>query len=255
MEVRVPTSSCKVDANGLAHAGSQRSLQLWVNRNREDLSLRVVDALRGDLPATGSVRWVSPLERSGYEEYHDAGFLRAVGCEQALPQLAEFWPKGGPYWDALAVVEDQALGVDRGVILIEAKSYPGEMFSGGCGASPKSRPRIEAALGTTREWLGVSGAADWTGPLYQHANRLAHLYFLREIVHVPAWLVNIYFVNDRRSPTTQAEWLPALAQARLELGLTGVAPHEADLFLDVVEQLAVFAGRDRPSSERSEVGW
>ena len=225
------TPSGRVDAGGLAYAGSQRSLQLWVNRRGEILTERVVDVLHGGLPVGSSLRWASPLEVVRYAEYHDADFLRAVGCERHISQLASFWPKGGPHWDALAVVVNRCSGVERGVILVEAKSYPREMYSGGCAASPSSRRRIEEALGATREWLGAGAGADWTGPLYQHANRLAHLYFLREIAGVPAWLVNVCFVDDRRSPTTQEEWLLALARARQELGLTEIAPYEADLFL------------------------
>jgi hypothetical protein len=236
MEVRMLAENDGVDTNGLAHAGSQRSLQLWVNRRGDDLSESIRDALRHELPSSSVIRWVSPLASKRYAEYHDTDFLRAVGYDRLSARLASFWPKGGPHWDALAVVEDPCLNGASGVILLEAKSYAREMYSGGCAASPASRRHIEESLGVIKGWLGAATGADWTGPLYQHANRLAHLYFLREIAGVPTWLINVCFVNDRRSPTGRDGWLIALAQARQELGLVGQAPHEADLILDAMNE-------------------
>jgi hypothetical protein len=66
-----------------------------------------------------------------------------------------------------------------GVLLVQAKSYPLEMYSNGCSASEVSRTQILEALQQTRCWLPVS-PADWTG-LYQSAIRLAHLYFMRDL--------------------------------------------------------------------------
>ena len=42
------------------------------------------------------------------------------------------------------------------------------------------------------------------GPLYQFPNRLAHLYFFREIVKVPAWLVNVCYLDDPKHQPRQA---------------------------------------------------
>jgi hypothetical protein len=108
--------------------------------------------------------------------------------------LAELWPQGGPVWDALARV---TLHGSRGpgVLLVEAKSYPQELYSNGCCASEVSRGQIVRALQNTQRWLGVE-QTDWTGPLYQSANRLAHLYFLREVAGVPTWFVNLCFAGD-----------------------------------------------------------
>jgi len=54
--------------------------------------------------------------------------------------------------------------------------------------------------------MGVSPDADWLGRLYQSANRLAYLYFLREIGKIDAFLANVYFTGDPYSPTTRQEW-------------------------------------------------
>ena len=62
---------------------------------------------------------------------------------------------------------------------------------------------IQSSLARTKEWLGVSPDADWLGRLYQSGNRLAYLYFLREIGKVDAFLANVYFTGDPHSPTTR----------------------------------------------------
>jgi hypothetical protein len=78
-------------------------------------------------------------------------------------------------------------------LLVESKSHVAEIFGSGCGAEAASSiSKIERAITTAKEWLHVSPQADWTGPLYQSANRIAHLYFFREVLRIEAWLVNVY---------------------------------------------------------------
>ena len=91
----------------------------------------------------------------------------------------------------------------EGVLLVEAMSYTEELYGGGCGATGTSLIKIKAALQRTRRWLGVVDQVDWLGPLYPGANRLAHLYFLREILGVPTWFVNVCFTGDPRRPTAR----------------------------------------------------
>lgn len=222
----------RVDDSGRAYAGSQLQIQLYVNRRADELSQHVLEALPSLASLGSDIRWVSPLESERFVEYQDRAFLRAVGLEHLASQLSGFWPSGGPVWDALAAVGFEKYPGVKGVILVEAKSHASEVYGGGCRAAPRSRKTIEAALGATKAWLGVPENADWAGPLYQSANRLAHLYFFREVARVPAWLVNVYFLDDPHSPTTLEEWQPAIAQVKAELGLTRIAiPHSAELFL------------------------
>jgi hypothetical protein len=184
------------------------------------------------------------MESERFVEYQDRAFLRAIGLEHLGRQLSGFWPGGGPVWDALAALEFKKYPGVKGVILVEAKSHPAEVYGSGCQASPRSRNKIEAALSETKRWLGVSQDADWTGPLYQSANRLAHLYFFCEVARVPAWLVNVYFLKDPHSPTSQQEWQPAILQVKAELGLTGMAiPHGAELFLQARERRELVSAR------------
>ena len=94
------------------------------------------------------------------------------------------------------------------------------------------------SFGQTKRWLGADATADWCGPLYQSANRLAHLYFLREIVKVPAWLVHVCFVADPRTPTAVNAWRPALAVAEKQLGLPEQSPYATAVFLSVEDHHA-----------------
>jgi hypothetical protein len=74
------------------------------------------------------------------------------------------------------------------------------------------------------------------GKYYQYANRLAHLYFLREINGLDARLIFLYFLSDpdTRGPRSRAEWKPAIAEAHLALGLSDRLPSCVnELFIDV----------------------
>jgi len=200
----------RIDNLGRAYAGSQLQLQIYVNLRAEELSQKIIQGLPS-LESLGlSLRWVSPLEKDKFAEYQDSAFLKACGFEELSADLRRFWPRGGPVWDALACVDYGEVHTGKGVLLVEAKSHPPEIYGSGCQASPKSRRKIEEALLLAKRWLGIKENIDWTGPLYQSANRFAHLYFFREIANVPAWFVNIYFLNDPHSPTL----MPARSSGR-----------------------------------------
>jgi hypothetical protein len=64
-------------------------------------------------------------------------------------------------------------------------------------------------------------SVDWSKVFYQYTNRLAHLYLLRELNDVPAYMVFVYFVGDRemQGPQTTQEWKSALQIVRGLLGL------------------------------------
>jgi hypothetical protein len=226
--------SSRTDPTGCAYAGSQLQIQLWVNCRRAALDRRVCETLPSLAAARPEIEWVSPIRQDGFAEYQDADFLQRVGLARLTDDLRSFWPKGGPCWDGLAVVRLGGSRAATGVLMVEAKSYPGEIHGGGCkAAAPRSRTRIEDALAATKRWLGAPPDADWTGPLYQSANRLAHLYFFTQVAKVPAWLLNVYFVNDPRSPTSVAEWGAALGKLKKELGLDGRSvPNAGQLLLE-----------------------
>jgi hypothetical protein len=219
----------RTDDSGAAYAGSQLQTQLWVNRRPHHLN----GALRESVPGLehASFRWRSPLASDAYAEYRDGAFLQAVDLQEHATSLQEFWPARGPVWDALAVVEVDG---QTGVVLCEGKSYPGELYGSGSKAGPKSRARIEAALKQTQDWLGISVSMEvWCDPLYQTANRLAHLFWLNNVVGVPAWFVHLLYLNDRHSnyATSRATWETELAKADKTLALPEDVPGAGHVFL------------------------
>jgi len=196
-----------------------------VNERSHALNSAIAQSLSRYKLDESAIQWVSPLAADTYSEYQDSEFLERVGLGILAPRLLEFWPRGLPCWDALAKIEG-------GCLLIEAKSHVPEMYGGGCGASsPRSKQKIKAALDATHAWLGVSPEVDWMGRLYQSANRFASLYFLREIAGVQAFLVNVYFVGDPRTPTTREVWDAAIGDVNRELGLVHEVPYSAAVFL------------------------
>ena len=96
-------------------------------------------------------------------------------------------------------------------LLLEAKANIPELISH-CGAkNPDSIRLIADRLKETQKWLGCRSTKDWTRYFYQYVNRLAHLYFLRELQGRDAFLVFVYFVNDTTHiPTSFQEWRGAL---------------------------------------------
>jgi hypothetical protein len=83
----------------------------------------------------------------------------------------------------------------------------------------------------------VGAEHDWTSPFYQYANRVAHLYFLRAINDVPAYLIFVYFLNDETmgGPNMREEWLGALrlVKAYLGIGRNKLQKYMDDIFVDV----------------------
>src|SRR5690349_3357421 len=105
-----------------AAAGSQRWLQVAVARAPELLD----SALRraGAIQSTETTQWKSPLGSENFMEYRDGAVLRCLGID-SLPhrQLADFWPNGGPVWDALGVSTEGTR------VLVEAKAHIAEAAS------------------------------------------------------------------------------------------------------------------------------
>jgi hypothetical protein len=165
--------------------------------------------------------WVSPLAKKNYEEYADDRFLQAISQARLYRQLRQFWPAGGPQWDALAIVKGK--DGSSGVILAEAKANIPESGDPvyACRAMGKSRQKIENSLALIKKDLGAKPDADWMGDYYQYANRLAYLYFLHIMCNVSTWLVFIYFVGGKKvtSPRSIKEWRRRIRQIQKALGL------------------------------------
>jgi hypothetical protein len=229
-EFRTSLQSSEKVMTQFAAAGSQRWLQVAIESKPDLLhaALRPALALSGE----ASIVWHSPRAADGFREYRDVEALRRLGIE-SLPRipLKDYWPQRGPVWDALGKSTDGQL------IFVEAKAHIAELVSAGTKAAAASLERIEASLAEARRYYAPKSAADWTGPFYQYANRLAHHYFFRTVNGLPSHLVFLYFINavDMAGPETQAEWHGAirLLHATLGLGEELKDPYVHEVFLDV----------------------
>ncbi len=219
---------------GPALRGSQRWLQLAVNRCPNVIDEAVAKAINLDQDET--IQWLSPLESDAFTEYRDQGFLERLGIRpQHRHLVGDFWPPGGPVWDGLARTSGGRC------LLIEAKANLPEFDSSSTRASQKSLHKIKRALEETRTFLGISSEADWSKCFYQYANRLAHLYFLKELNKIDAALVFAYFVGDTtvpgRDPVSREGWQTAIGLATHHLGVRAdsawIRDNVADVFIDV----------------------
>ena len=216
-----------------APRGSQRWLQLVVNRCPKLIDNAIGEAL--GLGQDETIEWLSPLESDCFREYQDQAFLDRLCIRPRHRHLQDFWPNRGPVWDGLA----KTSGGRR--LLIEAKANIPEFDSSPTGASPKSRRKIEDALQKTRDFLRITSKTDWTKCFYQYANRLAHLYFLKEANKIDTALVFVYFVGDKtvcgREPVSKEGWEAAIGLAAHHLGIgpnrQWIRDNVADVFIDV----------------------
>ena len=212
----------------LSQKGSQKWIQKIVNERPELLSSKIGechDSLSGE-----NVLWLSPLESDEYAEYGDHAFLDILDIKVEKP-LKDFWPSGGPQWDALGKSNS------GNVFIVEAKSHIPELISSMRAENEDSIRLIRKSLEETKEYLGSDIDVDWAHRFYQYTNRLAHLYFLRILNKVPAWLVFVYFVSDdeQKGPTTVTEWGGALKllNSYLGLGRHKLQKYICDIFIDV----------------------
>jgi hypothetical protein len=220
----------------------------WLTDQFFDLTHAVAEALHPCKFDESAIHWVSPLAADNYSEYRDKEFLGFIGAGHLAPKLREFWPRGGPCWDALARLDG------GGCVLVEAKSHVPELYGNGCGAVGESLSLIQSSLARTKAMLGVSPDADWLGRLYQSANRLAYLYFLREIGKVDAFLASVYFTGDPHSHTTRQEWDEAIRTVNEELGIASPVPYSVSVFLGAVgSAVPVAHGSDSRPCRRERV--
>jgi hypothetical protein len=197
-----------------AYAGSQRWLQISVAKTPALLD----EALRhsGVIDIDDSVQWKSPLASADFVEYRDGEVLRNLGVE-TLPirSLKEFWPKGGPVWDALGRSTKDRL------ILVEAKAHIPEAASPPSKASAASLELIRRSLNEARSYYAPKATAEWSASLYQYANRLAFQYLFSHLNGLPSRLVFLDFYNapDVDGPKSEAEWIGATRLIHALLGL------------------------------------
>jgi hypothetical protein len=216
---------------GEGNRGSLKWIQILINRQPEILNLKIRQSFR--IPRSIEIKWVSPLKEKGYAEYRDEAFLEVLGIATQKVKLSDFWPKGGPQWDALGKLSDGS------PLLIEAKAHISEVLSDIRASNPNSVKLIEESLKRTKRDLGVKTKNPWTGPFYQYANRIAHLHFLNNLNGIKSFLVFVNFVGDEGmgGPKSEPEWLGVnnLIQSYLGIGKINLKPFMADICIDVAE--------------------
>jgi hypothetical protein len=215
-----------------AARGSQRWIQLAVNDHAALLDRAIREAL--GFNESEPITWLSPLREDEYAEYRDNSFLERLNLKLPTRSLEEFWPRNGPQWDALGRTNS------GDVLLIEAKANLLELVSPASQASDKSKSLIQASLREVQGFLGVEADIDWTGKLYQLANRIAHLYLLRKLNKKQVYLVFVYFIGDEEvgGPGSVSEWKAALSVAKGVLGIGNrhrLGKYMADVYIDVAK--------------------
>lgn len=225
-----------------AKKGSKKWIQELVNLCPRLLDAHIQKEERC-LQLGKSISWRSPLGADGFAEYRDEGFLQLLGLQVHAQALGQFWPNGGPQWDALGIEETAPR-----YFFVEAKANIPEIVSECQAQSPESIRLIESSLHRTQLFLGNNSFLPWSKGFYQYANRIAHLYFLREIAKVDAILVFVHFENDHTHiPTSHEAWQGALL---LQKRLMGLSRHKLqkfvqEVFIDVKE---IEGNRTRQSS-------
>jgi hypothetical protein len=211
-----------------ADKGSKKWIQKLVNDHSELLNSSIKKSL--NLAEDETIFWYSPKAEDDYLEYRDGAFLEKLGIKLEKYPLRDFWPKSGPRWDGLGK------GSSGKIFLMEAKSHIPELTSSLKATSEASKTKILSSLEETKKRFGVKSNYDWTTPFYQYANRIAHVYLLRKN-DLPAFLVNIYFLNDSEmdGPQSADEWRGAI---RLMQGCLGLRENLienliSDVFIDV----------------------
>lgn len=194
--------------------GSQKDLQILANQHQDILNHELSKILN----KTIKLEWLSPLKDDDYAEYVDQNFINRLDINsRIIKPLNDFWPNGGANWDGLAKDNET-------IFLIEAKAHISEQMIESTGAtSIESINLIKKSLEETKAFLDVKSDVSWCKEnYYQYANRIAHLYYLREINKIDAHLLFIYFLNDKTvtgKSETKEDWKQAINDVYKKLEL------------------------------------
>ncbi len=214
-----------------ATQGSRRQLQEYIQRLPRYLNQEIERLLPPELQALGQhPHWLSTQDSDQYQLGPRADFLRAAGLSPQPSLVDRRWARLGNCWNGLGLLP-QGRGARPGLLLVESRSRLEEIDEPGWRLPARSSQLIHETLRETQQWLNAAETDDWTGPLYRTANQLAHLHLLRNHMGVPAWLVQVYFLNDPAGPASRADWLPVIAGAQARLGFSQRPPFTLEVFL------------------------
>ncbi|GGD26403.1 hypothetical protein [Flavobacterium orientale] len=177
------------------------------------------------------IEWLSPISNDDNAEYYDEEFLEKLKIDKnklKIP-LKEFWPSGGPRWDGIGKTNTNKY------FLIEAKAHIEEAVDYGSGAKAiKSINLIEKSIEEAKNFYSNNQSAYWQKPFYQYANRLAHLYYLKELNELNAYVIFIYFCNapDVVKPTSKEEWTGHIRTIEKVFALNGKCKNKVNFLID-----------------------
>ena len=215
--------------------GSLRDLQILINQKTGILNTKISNNLNEKV----EVSWVSPLKADQYAEYRDDDFLSKLELTKVISnKLDEFWPKRGPQWDALGKYKDKCFLVEAKANLKEFKTSPSK-------AKEKAKKQIMKSFDEVKKYLQITNSINWSGYYYQYTNRIAHLYYLRVLNKIDAYLINVYFINDStvNGPTTIEKWQESIKNAKQLLGLYSkhkLEKYIIDVFIDVKTEMKLY---------------
>lgn len=215
--------------------GSLKDLQILINQKEDLLDTKISNLLEEKV----DILWVSPLKADQYAEYRDDDFLSKLELTKVISnKLDEFWPKRGPQWDALGKYKDKCFLVEAKANLKEFKTSPSK-------AKEKAKKQIMKSFDEVKKYLQITNSINWSGYYYQYTNRIAHLYYLRVLNKIDAYLINVYFINDStvNGPTTIEKWQESIKNAKQLLGLYSkhkLEKYIIDVFIDVKTEMKLY---------------
>ena len=210
--------------------GSQLHLRSYINEYCEELNQELFSHSLSLLAFTTGERkitWKSPLLTDNFKEYRD-DFLSVYYEDEHSRQLSKqiirnHWPKNGPVWDGLGIVE----GINsKGLLLVEAKAHTNETLSMMKATSNQSISLITKTITEThRQFNSTEPITPWLNNYYQLANRLAYLYLLNHKLQIPTWLIQVNFIGDNSHIETDKEkWIAHYQKVFHTLGISYSAP-------------------------------
>lgn len=202
--------------------GSRFHLQNFVNNHKEELSGYITSSSSSLLLFSSlNIEWISPIKKTNNIEYQD-DFLEKLEFGNYTNELRKYWPRKGPVWDGLGLVNNEK---GKGIVLVEAKAHTSETFSDMKAKAPESIKQIEKTFLEAKKFYKVSAESDWTKERYQLANRITFLYLLNEKLKIPTWLIFVNFIEDNTNiPTSKKEFIEHTRKELKELGLNENSP-------------------------------
>jgi hypothetical protein len=220
-------------SKGKGDKGSKFLFCKYVNSKEDELNNYILmnsPSLLSFIDRDQSISWKSPLKEDSCKEYRNEFLMLVDEWKGKRDHLEKHWPKMGPQWDGLAVVEGK--NGQKGLLICEAKAHVKEMESSIKAKDSSSIVLINKTIDDVKTSINSKAQTEiWLDHYYQLANRLSFLYLLNKELKIPTWLVLVNFINDpNHIPTSLSEWLSHYQAVFSEMDIN----YSADLFKNVI---------------------